>query len=55
MDNPTLKRVNVVLDGSIHNRLRHESVNRNEPMALIIETALAEHFEKEEEKHHGRK
>jgi len=40
------RRVNVILDGSVHNRLRHEAINRNEPMALIIETALTEHFNK---------
>ena len=42
---PTIqRRVNVVLDNDVHRQLRHESVNRNEPMAVIIETALKEHF-----------
>lgn len=51
---PTIqRRVNVLLDGDIHQQLRHEAVNLNQPMAAIIQSVLKQHFSHQEQQHNG--
>lgn len=50
LDKPaTQRRVNVVIDGDVHRKLRHESVSLNQPMATIIQSALKQHFSNQEQ------
>jgi len=51
------RRLNVLVDSDLHRQLRHESVAAGVPMAVVIETALTEHFNTQltfGDKNHGR-